>query len=235
MFSLKFKTLSNHVIPKKSLLNWKKLRAMDALMEVDDYDLSYAPQFIQISAECKDNSFLRRADKLLAEREPGPNASNVSHCIEIVTEQRDVVGEAAMEKKCAEYTNILKESNLILTHKDWTTKDLKRVAKIGRALGKTWSTWFLNSLPLNALTTANIITFLEEAEAKSWWTRPSLLEIFRAKFLSPVFETAKHLKEESVWKHELENSAQLTQLLNALRTLELEQDAENLAGSMSCW
>jgi hypothetical protein len=91
-----------------------------------------------------------------------------------------------MDFECEKLTNVLKHRALIPRFECWTTKDLKRIAKIGHVLDEIWSTWFLHSLPLNALCAEQIMTFLEKAGDRSWWTRPDLLENFRVKFLSPV-------------------------------------------------
>lgn len=222
--------MSDHVISTASIMSWKKLRASDALAEPNLYDLSFAPLFIRLAAECGDYIFLQRADKLLAEHDP--DASDIFRCLEAFVDQRDALGDPVMDKKCSELTNILKDRALF---GNWATKDLKRVAKIGHVLGETWSAWFLRSLPASDLSSNHSMTFLEEAGDRSWWTRPILLKFFRVKFIKPMIKIARHLRKKKGYAHELKNRAQLTKLLNSLRSLDLEQDAEMLLSCMSCW
>ena len=229
----KFKKLSNHVIPTESLKIWKRSRAVDALAEVEHYDMSYAPPFICLCAQCGDNTFLKRAENLLAEREP--NASQIFHCLEAFVDQRDAIGGAATTTHCGNLTKILRDRDLIPNFDDWRPKDFKRIAKIGRVLGESWSARVLSSLPLQALTAELIMSFLEEAGKRLWWTRSALLKIFRVKLLGPVIQTASHIRRKKGYNHELEDQKQLTRLLNTLRGLNLEQDAEMLQSCMSCW
>jgi hypothetical protein len=79
------KRMSNHVIPTDSLCMWKKSRAIDALNNVEQCDIGFAPPLIRLFAECRDNNILDIAYNLLSAR--NLDVSIFLRCLEALVEQ----------------------------------------------------------------------------------------------------------------------------------------------------